>query len=51
MVRLRSIALVGGLPRDGVLIKYRWLGHLINTNLNMSEISNTKSLNNDVKEV
>ena len=50
MVRLGSLALIGGLPRDGVPIKNWLLWHLVNINLNMSEVSDKKSLNNDVKE-
>ena len=50
MVRLRSLAFAGNLPRDGVSIKVLELWHLINTTLNMSEVSNKKSLHNGVKE-
>ena len=45
-----SLALVGDLPRDSVSIKYGWLWHLINATLNMSQMSNKKSLNNGEKE-
>ena len=46
MVRLGSLTLVGGLPRDGVSILVVLAPH----NLNMSDMSNEKSLNNIVKE-
>ena len=45
-----SLALIGGLPRDGVPIKNWLLWHLVNIILNMNEMSDKKSLNNDVKE-